>query len=160
MYQQNHSPQNFSGRKTSIGGNFPGELSLAEVFLWRPVISFRKENTGFVPAKTFRASICRYIYRYNITIYRYILFGHRKIDSARHGTWKIMIEREWWIQTNPPRFGQFFYSALSFSSHNGGYAYCIFPDSSPYGTPQRSVFVVHMYELLFEFSVYFEKVIR
>ena len=35
--------------------SFPGKLSLAEVFRLRPVISFQKENTRFVPAKTFRA---------------------------------------------------------------------------------------------------------
>ena len=36
--------------------NFPGKLSLAEVFRLRPVISW-KENTRFVPAKTFWANI-------------------------------------------------------------------------------------------------------
>ena len=97
------------------------------------------------------------------------LFGHRGIDSARPGTWKILIlERESQIQTNAPRF---FYSALLFSSHNGSYAFLhsarlVAPlpihrsEFVGYFIPQRSIFVVHVYELLFEFSIYFKKVIR
>ena len=42
-----------------LSRSFPGKLSLAEDLVFRlwPEISFRKENTTFVPAKTFRENV-------------------------------------------------------------------------------------------------------
>ena len=96
-------------------------------------------------------------------------FGHHGLDSARHQrTCNILLlERESRIQTNTPIFWQFLRRSIIFfprwrveATH-----ICIRPDSSlpirrsqfvGYYTAQRSVFVVHVYELHFSFSVYFE----
>ena len=43
--------------QVEVCGNFPGIPLLAEVFRLRPVISFRKDKTRLIPAKTFRANI-------------------------------------------------------------------------------------------------------
>ena len=66
----------FPAGKLFDSGKFPGKLSLAENFRWLSEISARKENTGFVPAKTFRENIPPWSLSFVIPIpYGVVLFA-------------------------------------------------------------------------------------